>query len=278
MLSGDRKLVSPQLADESIARQMSDMIRAFRISQIVGTVSRLAIPDHLAGGALTVNELARLIGGHAGATCRLMRAAKELGLVGAKLQHLTICFYEVGDPVVVVAIDCFFASKKRRNFGVLHQLDNQRSSTSHSPSRPASVFLDDTTEDKLHVTLSAITFLHSRTACLGGSRSVVTRCRPPAVMSGAIQTPFPKSIVGRQFRAAAVFERRHSSNFRSTEPGTVSGPGSPGSPLVPLAAHGSRTDNRPKRRGPDGQSNCYPVDYPTSLSGLLSGLIFPPNA
>ena len=56
------------------------------------------------------------------------------------------------------------------------------------------------------------------------------------------------------------------------------GPRSPGSPLVPLAAHGSWTENRPKRGGPDGQSNCYPIDYPTSLSGLLSGLIFPQNA
>jgi len=83
MLSGDRKSVSQKRDDDSIARQMSDMIRAYRISQIVGTISRLAIPDRLAGGALTVNELARLIGCDAGATFRLMRAAWALGLVAS---------------------------------------------------------------------------------------------------------------------------------------------------------------------------------------------------
>ena len=45
MLSGDRDAVSSVLVDASIARQMSDMIRAFRISQIVGTIAQLGIPD-----------------------------------------------------------------------------------------------------------------------------------------------------------------------------------------------------------------------------------------
>jgi hypothetical protein len=81
MLSGDRDAVPSVLVDASIARQMSDMIRAFRISQIIGTIAQLGIPDQLASGARTATELASLIGSHAGATHRLMRAASDLGLV-----------------------------------------------------------------------------------------------------------------------------------------------------------------------------------------------------
>ena len=83
MLSGDRKTGSSVLVDASIARQMSDMIRGLRISQVVGTIAGLAIPDRLVSGALSVSELARLIGCHAGATYRLMRAARELRLVAS---------------------------------------------------------------------------------------------------------------------------------------------------------------------------------------------------
>jgi O-methyltransferase domain len=80
-LSGDRAAVPPQFIDGSITRQMADMIRAFRISQLVGTIAQLGIPDQIASGALTAGELASLIGCHAGATHRLMRAASGLGLV-----------------------------------------------------------------------------------------------------------------------------------------------------------------------------------------------------
>ena len=59
------------------------MVRAFWMSQIVGTFARLAIPDRLTDGPLTAGELARLIACHPGATYRLMRAAKELRLVVA---------------------------------------------------------------------------------------------------------------------------------------------------------------------------------------------------
>ena len=48
MLSEDRDAVSSVLVDASIARQMSDMIRAFRISQIVGTIAQLGFPIDLA--------------------------------------------------------------------------------------------------------------------------------------------------------------------------------------------------------------------------------------
>ncbi len=94
MSSLDRKQASPRSATNPLAAQMLEMIRAYWISQIVGTFARLGIPDHLAGGPLAAGQLAQLIACHPGATQRLMRAAMELGLVvaapvlGSALQRL----------------------------------------------------------------------------------------------------------------------------------------------------------------------------------------------
>jgi precorrin-6B methylase 2 len=63
--------------------KMSQMIQGYWISQIIGTLAWLAIPDHLAGAPLRADELAELIDCHPGATYRLMRAAKMVGLVVA---------------------------------------------------------------------------------------------------------------------------------------------------------------------------------------------------
>ena len=63
--------------------QMRQMILGYWISQIIGTLARLGIPDHLAGTPLRADELADLIDCHPGATYRLMRAAKTVGLVVA---------------------------------------------------------------------------------------------------------------------------------------------------------------------------------------------------
>ena len=81
MSSLNCEAASPQRVADPNVQQMADMIRAFWISQIVGTLAQLGIPDRLAGGALAPGLLARLIACHAGATHRLMRAAMELGLV-----------------------------------------------------------------------------------------------------------------------------------------------------------------------------------------------------
>jgi SAM-dependent methyltransferase len=77
------KQASPQNAANPLAAQMLEMIRAYWISQIVGTFARLGIPDHLAREPLAAGQLAQLIACHPGATERLMRAALELGLVVA---------------------------------------------------------------------------------------------------------------------------------------------------------------------------------------------------
>lgn len=83
MSAVDCMAASPQCVADPNDQQMAAIIRAFWISQIVGTFAQLAIPDHLAGGALSSGELARLLACHAGATHRLMRAAVELGLVAS---------------------------------------------------------------------------------------------------------------------------------------------------------------------------------------------------
>ena len=61
---------------ESNAKEMAQMIRGYWISQIVGTLAQLGIPDQLACGALGAVELARAIDCDAEATYRLLRAAK----------------------------------------------------------------------------------------------------------------------------------------------------------------------------------------------------------
>ena len=82
MLSGDRDAVSSVLVEASIARQMSDMIRAFRISQIVGTIAQLGIPDRLASGARTAGELASLIGCHMAGLAPAMLRCVRIAAVG----------------------------------------------------------------------------------------------------------------------------------------------------------------------------------------------------
>jgi SAM-dependent methyltransferase len=73
--------VPPEGATEAHTQKMEHMIKAFWISQIVGTLAKLGIPDHLAGNARAADELASAIACHVGATYRLMRAARTLGLV-----------------------------------------------------------------------------------------------------------------------------------------------------------------------------------------------------
>jgi SAM-dependent methyltransferase len=74
---------SSRSSTESNAKEMALMIRGYWISQIVGTLAQLGIPDQLAGGPLGAIELARAIDCDTEATYRLLRAAKVVGLVVA---------------------------------------------------------------------------------------------------------------------------------------------------------------------------------------------------
>ena len=65
------------------AEQMARMIRGFWISQVVGTLAQLEIPDRLAGGPMEAGKIASLIACDPDATFRLLRASKAVGLVVA---------------------------------------------------------------------------------------------------------------------------------------------------------------------------------------------------
>jgi len=63
------------------AEEMFQMIRGYRISQVVGTLAELAIPDRLASGPLAFDELAKQIDCHPEATHRLLRAAVSIDVL-----------------------------------------------------------------------------------------------------------------------------------------------------------------------------------------------------
>ncbi len=63
------------------AEQLSQMIKGYWVSQIVGTLAQLEIADHLAHGPLNYDVLASGIGCDPNATYRLLRASADVGLV-----------------------------------------------------------------------------------------------------------------------------------------------------------------------------------------------------
>jgi SAM-dependent methyltransferase len=63
------------------AQRLSQMIKGYWVSQIVGTLAQLEIADHLAHGPLDCDVLADGIGCDPNATYRLLRASADVGLV-----------------------------------------------------------------------------------------------------------------------------------------------------------------------------------------------------
>src|SRR5260370_20041815 len=68
---------------DPVTEQMFGMIRGYWVSQIVGTLAELKIPDHLGNGALRYGELAKEIRCDSQATYRLLRASASVGLISA---------------------------------------------------------------------------------------------------------------------------------------------------------------------------------------------------
>jgi len=68
---------------DPVAEKMSQMIRGYWVSQIVGTLAQLEIPDRLANGPLSFDELAKQIGCDPEATYRLLRASASVDVVSA---------------------------------------------------------------------------------------------------------------------------------------------------------------------------------------------------
>jgi len=69
---------------DPVTEQMLGLIRGYWVSQIVGTLAELKIPDRLANGALRHDELAKEIGCDSQATYRLLRASASVGVISAK--------------------------------------------------------------------------------------------------------------------------------------------------------------------------------------------------
>lgn len=71
------------MVDAMSAAHLSQMIEGYRVSQIVGALARLGIPDCLSDGPLDCNVLAETIGCEPQATYRLLRASAHVGLAAA---------------------------------------------------------------------------------------------------------------------------------------------------------------------------------------------------
>ncbi len=66
---------------DPVAGKMFQMIRGYWVSQIVGTLAQLEIPDRLASGPLSFDELAKKIECDPEATYRLLRASASIDVV-----------------------------------------------------------------------------------------------------------------------------------------------------------------------------------------------------
>src|SRR5947209_439319 len=72
-----------ETASDFDSEQMSQMIKGYWVSQIVGTLAALGIPDRLAERTLAYDGLAREIECNPRATYRLLRASAAVGIVSA---------------------------------------------------------------------------------------------------------------------------------------------------------------------------------------------------
>src|SRR3954447_6907913 len=66
------------------SEQMAQMIKGYWVSQILGTLAALGIPNRLAKSTLAFNELAEQIRCEPRATYRLLRASATVGVVTAE--------------------------------------------------------------------------------------------------------------------------------------------------------------------------------------------------
>ena len=78
-MTDSSKNSSPELA--SAAGALMQMLSGYWVTQIVRTAVDLSIPDHLADGALSAEEIAERESSDPGTTYRLLRACASLGLV-----------------------------------------------------------------------------------------------------------------------------------------------------------------------------------------------------
>ena len=80
---GDKEDMGVESVTNPVAEKMLQMIIGYRASQIVGTLAELEIPDRLANGPLSFDELAKAIGCDPQTTYRLLRASASINVVSA---------------------------------------------------------------------------------------------------------------------------------------------------------------------------------------------------
>ena len=66
--------------EQSPRSALLNMIRGFRVSQMIAAVAQLRIADHLTDGSRTVCDLARVTGSHEDSLYRLLRALASMGI------------------------------------------------------------------------------------------------------------------------------------------------------------------------------------------------------
>jgi hypothetical protein len=66
--------------EQSPRSALLNMIRGFRVSQMIAVVAKLRIADHLTNGRKTVCDLARVTGSHEDSLYRLLRALASMGI------------------------------------------------------------------------------------------------------------------------------------------------------------------------------------------------------
>jgi hypothetical protein len=66
--------------EQSPRSALLNMIRGFRVSQMIAVVAQLRIADHLTDGSKTVCDLARVTGSHEDSLYRLLRALASMGI------------------------------------------------------------------------------------------------------------------------------------------------------------------------------------------------------
>lgn len=76
--------MSEAVAQPSDYGAMWDMVTAYRASQLARTAAILSLPEHLADGAKTAEEIARAASADPDATFRVLRMCASLGLVSAQ--------------------------------------------------------------------------------------------------------------------------------------------------------------------------------------------------
>ena len=83
---------------------MLQLVTGYWVSQAVGVVARLGVPDHLAAGPRAADDLARAVGAHPQALYRVLRMLASIGVVPIPHTHLPYSIAIFAALAVVFAV------------------------------------------------------------------------------------------------------------------------------------------------------------------------------